>query len=270
MANYLYNGVELPALPTWDKTTYPYAVIVEKYKTQGLPPNLVKITWYELYICDKEIQAISDNVCGAFDTSYTKSQCTDGVWGDFAEPQHSDSLGLSDVIWTYKTIYRSDGTIWLAASDPIPVTTAPAPDAASMLMGRLVGRAIAGQRGKKAEPSELIAYLYNGVQLPKLPEWDKETYPYAYISREVEWVGDSHYRVLYMTRNPLTINENEEVQMPDGNATCLIYAPYTTWGAVNESTWSTNGFAPVWTNTDILYEDGSVAIAASEPVPVYA
>lgn len=25
--NYLYNGVKLPALPEWDKETYPYAVI---------------------------------------------------------------------------------------------------------------------------------------------------------------------------------------------------------------------------------------------------
>ena len=25
-------------------------------------------------------------------------------------------------------------------------------------------------------------YSYNGVQLPKLPEWDKEMYPYAVIS----------------------------------------------------------------------------------------
>ena len=27
-----------------------------------------------------------------------------------------------------------------------------------------------------------VAYLYNGVRLPKLPEWDRETYPYATIS----------------------------------------------------------------------------------------
>ena len=29
--------------------------------------------------------------------------------------------------------------------------------------------------------SEPVAYLYNGVRLPKLPDWDKETYPYAIL-----------------------------------------------------------------------------------------
>ena len=41
----------------------------------------------------------------------------------------------------------------------------------------------------KKEP---VAYLYNGVRLPALPEWDKETYPYALIHHEF---SNDYYRL---------------------------------------------------------------------------
>lgn len=51
MPNYLYNGIELPALPAWDKTAYSYAFI-------GIKDN-------EYYVVTREITApvyLSDGI----------------------------------------------------------------------------------------------------------------------------------------------------------------------------------------------------------------
>ena len=42
MPNYVYNGTELPKLPEWDKSTYPYAVIVK----QGYLTKYYKLRCY--------------------------------------------------------------------------------------------------------------------------------------------------------------------------------------------------------------------------------
>ena len=40
-------------------------------------------------------------------------------------------------------------------------------------------------------------YLYNGVELPELPEWDKNTYPYACISH---CYGDTYQFEVFKTK----------------------------------------------------------------------
>ena len=136
MANYLYNGIELPALPEWDKETYPYAYITND--------GSLYCFWYE---------ATAKNVGdGGYMTSFSTTRMyllKDGVW------EKTVTYGGGYLLWSNADTYYAEGdaideelwgTLYLAASDPIPVTSAPAPDAASMLMGWLVGRAIAGQR----------------------------------------------------------------------------------------------------------------------------
>ena len=44
MTKYLYNGIELPALPEWDKSKYPYAFIANT-ANQG----------YDLYVCSFKV-----------------------------------------------------------------------------------------------------------------------------------------------------------------------------------------------------------------------
>ena len=135
-----------------------------------------------------------------------------------------------------------------------------------------------------------VAYLYNGVRLPKLPEWDRETYPYATIS------VISHMTALTVT---LTFRKSwkQDVQGGDvpkdaiwtqlGDVEYIIkktgYYPSidsvkdTDWGEPIEctkSTWTTATNIR-WTNKDIIsqgsinHEVGELIRAASEPVPVY-
>ena len=109
------------------------------------------------------------------------------------------------------------------------------------------------------------AYLYNGIRLPALPEWDKAKYPYAFIETTF---GMYYLRVL---ANPLT---------PDGDS-FRFNAPGLVAGAKMDVTnyeligwyeWkevTENTRTPLWSNVDVLNEDGTVFLAASDPVPVY-
>lgn len=130
-------------------------------------------------------------------------------------------------------------------------------DKPSLTLGWLVGRQIAGQR--KAVEKQPIAYLYNGVQLPPLPEGK---YPHLCIVKS--WTD---YR-LFMTSMPLVGG----VHTTEGTEYCV----YTF--ADGDDNWSFGfegtgvgqwAMTAIWTNTDILNEDGSVYLATSEPIPVY-
>lgn len=120
---------------------------------------------------------------------------------------------------------------------------------------------------------EPVAYLYNGVRLPKLPEWDREKYPYAYI-----WFGSTLKR-LYI------LQEASHMTMTDsgGNA-CIGVEAGTTYMAANthvgNATWgpftSYTAEEPKalsssvgWANYDIRNADGTLYLSASEPIPVY-
>lgn len=144
-------------------------------------------------------------------------------------------------------------------------------DKTSLTLGWLVGRRIAGQRTKQ---KTIIGYSYNGVVLPTLPEWDKETYPYAVIGK-VSNYPDVYILVLgkkaptYSSdTGKVTIamtSTNEPLQI----AKCA--SPYSAWGGVADWAYYSCDFWTdfYWTNTDILNEDGSVYLSASDPIPVY-
>ena len=75
-------------------------------------------------------------------------------------------------------------------------------DKTSMTLGYLVGRQIAGQR--RVVEKTPIAYLYNGVQLPPLPEWDDKTYPYALIAHGgINDNGSTPWAYLYLSTTEL-------------------------------------------------------------------
>lgn len=274
MANYLYNGEELPALPEWDKTAYPYVVI---YKEVG--------GWYALEMFTEQPIAYSDGEnylvcgvpggCGALYWGTVSS--TDREWGDNAYATYDSYDGreiqfldgtkyLYSLFWSNSDILKEDGTLYLAASDPIPIL-APVIDPLSMWMGWKAGNWVARQRGKAKQP---VAFLYNGVRLPKLPEWDREMYPYAVIKHHM--TGER----LLCAKNPIV-----EVLADNGESTGIVYVAgdciYATcktnsnsWGDFNaDSDVSLTVNPPFWTNTDIYLNDGTLYLAASEPVPVY-
>lgn len=138
-------------------------------------------------------------------------------------------------------------------------------DKQSMILGWLMGRQIAGMRN--AVERKPVAYLYNGVQLPALPEWDKEAYPYAVLSEHTDGDGSIYYRF---------------VALPNKRVVVLPDSGVTTMNTFSETGYKFTGtgwvehrllFAyPIWANYDVYRREadgGALYLAASDPVPVY-
>ena len=128
-----------------------------------------------------------------------------------------------------------------------------------------------------------IAYSYNGTVLPKLPEWDREQYPYAYIDY-YDSTGNSYS--FFVTSKPLRWYAGGFVigfPLNDPDALASVFrwryrpAYADGWYETGESDNAGIYYGGVWTNTDIYYPDdysdetlaGTLFLAASEPVPVY-
>lgn len=113
-AAYRYNDIELPALPEWDKTAYPYAYIFES-----------SVNGFELFALSGEIHANSESTCLFHSQSVTGLvwEIQDGAWVTRDLPY----LRIAPVIWSNTDLYYSQfvdghaGTLYLAGSDPVPV-----------------------------------------------------------------------------------------------------------------------------------------------------
>lgn len=130
---------------------------------------------------------------------------------------------------------------------------------------------------------EPVAYLYNGVRLPKQPEWDKTAYQYAAV---VLWTKDDKYPFYCFCVSNAPFVAVPDVEFPEDvgsvNTTgqghrWYVYPTATTldfaWEYFVEEK---NGlsldtyYSPtVWTNHDILREDGTVSLEATDPIPIY-
>ena len=122
---------------------------------------------------------------------------------------------------------------------------------------------------------EPVAYLYNGVRLPKLPEWDKTAYPYAVILPDGGVAGgaETMYRLRIVDR-PFVVDSGDLVYCIDPDSQEILYRAFSTDGEWEYEKSGVIGFEQtlrnaVWTNTDIMTLLGEVHLAASDPVPVY-
>ena len=118
---------------------------------------------------------------------------------------------------------------------------------------------------------EPIAYLYNGVQLPGLPEVEGYALIYAVVG-----VSPTSYRLLIMDFIPehqdyIHVSTTYDQAYGTGN-----YAVYSIsnneWVHTDDKTVTDGTFAKgrwKWSNVDLSDADGNVALAASDPVPVY-
>ena len=137
--NYLYNGVELPAPPAgWNKNSHPYALINQDPMYHNY--------WFRAY-SDPVIVLTKGTVSGGFADGEAEAISCELNGEDWGEPYAFTTSAYTVVgeVWTNHDILNLDGTTYLAASDPIPVSSF-TPDPISMTMGWLVGRRIAGQR----------------------------------------------------------------------------------------------------------------------------
>lgn len=170
--------------------------------------------------------------------------------------------------------------------------TIPAFDLKSWLTGFVLGLSGKPLPLCKRQP---VAYLYNGIRLPALPEWDREMYPYAYMAGMWSIQVDGTYSYIYAELTISSVPLSYDTLLPNYKR---LHAKETasvkTYSASNEdnngniiSGWNelvdlnteiAAGSSKVfsgspgyfWCNTDLYYyEDDTVYLAASEPIPVY-
>lgn len=132
----------------------------------------------------------------------------------------------------------------------------------SCAIGYLMG--LAGTPRPLSTGKKLVGYLYNGVgPLPGLPEWDREAYPYACIQQ------NELFATLHISGNPI-VREGSLIRVSGGHGFSTLSSSDGEWGDFRMAEGSNQyGDTLIWANHDILNTDGSVHLAASEPVPVY-
>lgn len=137
------------------------------------------------------------------------------------------------------------------------------------------------------EAKNPVAYLYNGVRLPALPEWDKVNNPCAAIMRiEIGGIAHALLAVAQYADSRFAIKNNKNgdpivtakvsgyyVGINSFNCIAMFYAPLSggEWVATTES-FSCNAEDLIWSNFDVAdarTDEEIVFLAASYPVPVY-
>ena len=154
-------------------------------------------------------------------------------------------------------------------------------DKTSMTLGYLVGRMIIGQR--KAVEKVPVAYLYGTLRIPFKVEWDAEEYPYAALFYTDEYTDGTvmWYLVCSKEQMYLTYRSNAGYSLEiDSDRTrvyglkCMFRYPIDLPTADKFTETYVNGSIAkkekyIWANYDLCYLNGTVVLAASEPVPVY-
>lgn len=121
---------------------------------------------------------------------------------------------------------------------------------------------------------EPVAYLYNGVILPALPEWDRETYPYLVI----DYFSGDAYACHEVPTAQKTFMPTIKLQAPYLHS--KLYTDYAQtheywqeWVEMQEDGSFSRMATYVLSSCDILYEsDGSVYASASPiltPTPMH-
>ena len=282
----LYNGVELPAYPS----DYDTSVFTSQY---WVLLN-VGTDQYLMFLSNAPFRwggtamVATGNANGrsyGAEVGYEEwyfAQATNWVAGT------SMSQGMTPV-WASYDILNEDGSVYLAASEPVDPNEPAEPtytyDRTAFLSGMAMGLCGKGNptftatdtfgkgylvgaklRAKRRIPT---AYSYNGTVLPKLPERDKEKYPYAYVVH-----GSSVYKVRYCSVPLVALNLSQIL-----SNTFETLGEYEIDYTLENGEWVDENYAggcsAVWSNTDIYYDDslsdvgGTLAMAASDPVPVY-
>lgn len=274
MGNMLYNGVELPDInEVWtDKVTYPYACIL-----------FYDNTIYCLFLSTDKLCRLGSSLVGCKDGAIKgiQYQMEDGSWSFLMNRDFGATSGAAyaPAIWSSYDFNYSDGSLILAATDPVDPNAPTEPVWQFNLQDFLSGIA-AGAASRGVMKRKPIAYLYNGVQLPPLPEVEG----YEYMT--IQPVDDNYVLRAYKEKPSAYegsvaifygIPSSVETECLTGNLNVDKTGwSYTTWTTGTSSLMYykeesiLNTLKPIfWTNTDIYDLDGSLWLSASEPVPVY-
>ena len=118
-----------------------------------------------------------------------------------------------------------------------------------------------------------MACLYNGVRLPGLPkEWNPVTHPFACIRQTASLNGywlflleEIQYTVSVIGNWCFVINPGNSFQYRYRES----FAEFAWEQMEGYDTDMVIGSWEYWANFDLLNEDGSVYVSASDPIPVY-
>jgi hypothetical protein len=138
-------------------------------------------------------------------------------------------------------------------------------DKASMMLGYLVGKQIAGMRSAKKTP---IAYRFEEIAsyymvASPLPKWDTEKYRFAFFSN----------RKLYAFTEPISVAN----AFSTGAINCEgIVCDYIDsfkergkWGEWSAFEAGKSAVPPEWANYTVYYADGTLCQESFAPVPIY-
>ena len=151
MGYMLFNGNKLPVLPVWDKTTRPYAFM---YKSTGFVNSV------NLYICETiEYESTASGYglvapAGSLNcyVGISGNAAISDSWSELSEKTTDSKMGShANVCWANFDVLNDDGSVFLAASDPVPVGK-PITDPLSFTMGYNWMMAMLAKRGAKTEP----------------------------------------------------------------------------------------------------------------------
>lgn len=167
MPKYIYNGIELPALPEWDKTTYPYAAIIYNKSISGIA---IPSHTYCLVCTTEPCVVSSSNTPNFKDYSrvmFTVSETApeSGDWKFEAYTTTNTRFVLLTEVWSNYDMLNADGSIYLAASDPVPVGGEPEQPETPTLTARDLYRKINGELVKHT------LYKKVGGELVKVDEY---------------------------------------------------------------------------------------------------
>lgn len=273
---YLYNGVKLPALPEYDTAAYPYAVLDKTNAgTSFLFYAFKSRPYYGTNPADSTKMGVYST--GGAKVYYFVPADGGSEWEhsmDTDNPFAAEDGNENTLFWTNTDIlYEGDGSVWLAASEPVGEGNW----RKNFLLGLALGLTGKPLRFAQGEP---VAYLYNGVRLPPLPMVDKEKFPFAVITRGTGLYSRTEVCFVKAISYRTCVNSSGYSQYQVGYFGEYLYARKPSdsdqWGELKSAT-TENGLFwcevgsdyIIWTNTDIHYESGEVAYAASDPVPVY-
>ena len=123
-----------------------------------------------------------------------------------------------------------------------------------------------------AEGLPATGYLYNGVQLPPLPDWDKEAYPYAFIF-PFNIFGTLYYE-LYFAKEIMYWQSSSGycIGVVDSlSYHCFPHFEEPSWESSSPYGDALIGAAEnvAWANFPVRGENGAVIMLSKKPVPVY-
>lgn len=250
-----YNGVELPDIETvWDKSKYPYAYMFYVDMLDGM--YLVVFCSCEAYQ-DGDVTKTKTAGTGV-GVSYIPDFDEDWQFVEELTFEANEVLGGNDTIatpyvWCSHDILNADGSVCLAATEPVH----------------------SGNIG--LQNGETVTY-YDGIVCSEIPS-TPEGHTYAYIFRKL---SNGRISARYFS-HPLYQKENYIYCERDVGSTLRgsNYDPNTnSW---SEPVWWSHSsssnqefpddyrfdfYACLWANTDIVSDDGSVYLAATDPIQV--